>query len=93
VVEEQREGDDWVVRFELPGVDPDRDVVWILRAQHDPPAVDEDEIHARYKDRILEVRIPAPKDEKSEATQIPVDAAVAAEAAGAHRRGSGVASG
>src|SRR4029077_15265695 len=25
-VEEMRDGDDWVVRFELPGIDPERDV-------------------------------------------------------------------
>jgi HSP20 family protein len=104
-VEERRDGDDWVVRFEIPGIDPDRDVeltvldgVLHIRARREeraeqeeqgeyrsefrygsfvrnitlPPGVNEDDIKASYKDGILEIRIPASKDEKSEATRIPI---------------------
>jgi HSP20 family protein len=105
-MEETRDGDDWVVRFELPGIDPDRDVelsvmdgVLHIRARREehlerdeegvsrtefrygsfvrnmilPAGVNEDDIRASYKDGILEVRIPAPKDDKSEATRIPIN--------------------
>jgi HSP20 family protein len=103
-VEEMRDGDDWVVRFELPGIDPERDVELTVldgvlhirarredRAEHDndtgyrtefrygefvrnvmlPPGVSERDIHATYKDGILEIRIPAGK-EKPEPQKIPI---------------------
>jgi HSP20 family protein len=104
-VEERRDGDDWVVRFELPGIDPERDVeltaldgVLHITARREesteakdegayrsefrygsfvrnvvlPPSVDEDDIKASYKDGILEIRIPAGKEQKSAATRIPI---------------------
>jgi HSP20 family protein len=103
--EERREGDDLVVRFEMPGVDPDRDVeltvldgVLHIRAErHDeveqpddagyrsefrygsfvrnvilPPNVDEENIRARYKDGILEIRVPV-GTEKPEARRLAIE--------------------
>jgi HSP20 family protein len=104
-VEEKREGDDYVVRFEVPGIDPERDVELTVtggvlrisarreqRVERDeqgerrsefrygeftraiplPQGVDPDSITADYKDGILEVRVPLPQEEKSEAKRIPV---------------------
>jgi HSP20 family protein len=90
-VEEVREGDDLVVRAEMPGIDPDRDVEIEVR-DHDlrlraerreehttedagqkrsefrygsfsrtvplPVGATDQDVHATYKDGILEVRIP-----------------------------------
>jgi HSP20 family protein len=103
--EERREGDDIVVRFEAPGVDPEHDIeltvvdgVLHLRAERQerseqrddagyrtefrygsfvrdvalPPGTSEDDIHASYKDGILEVRVPAGKAKKPEAKRIRV---------------------
>jgi HSP20 family protein len=94
-VDEFREGDDLVIRAELAGIDPDKDVELtvadgMLRIQAErheeehheekgfrrrelrygtfsrslplPAGVKESDISATYKDGILEVRVPAPKE-------------------------------
>jgi HSP20 family protein len=105
-VEEFREGDELVVRAELPGVDPERDVeltvtngVLRIRAERQekseqkdkdwyrsefrygafvrdvplPDGISQDDIKANYKDGILEVRVPLPKQEKQEAKKVTVN--------------------
>jgi len=104
-VEEFRDGDTMVVRAELPGIDPDKDVeltvvdgVLHIRAHREekseekskhgyrsefrygsftrsfelPAGIDESEIKASYTDGVLEVRVPAPVEVKSEVTKVPV---------------------
>ncbi len=101
-VDEFREGDSLVVRAELPGIDPDKDVELTVsdgmlhivaerreQEHHErkgyrrremrygsfsrslplPSGVSESDITATYKDGILEVRIPAPKES---ATRVPI---------------------
>jgi HSP20 family protein len=103
-VEELRDGDTWVVRAEIPGIDPERDVelsvednVLQISARREersedqqdngyrtefrygtfvrsialPPGVRESDIKASYKNGILEVRIPAGK-EQHEPKKIPI---------------------
>jgi len=93
-VEEYIEGDTCVIRAELPGIDPEKDVeisvadgVLHLHAERQerteeerphgfrsefhygslarsirlPEGATEADVHASYKDGILEVRVPAPK--------------------------------
>jgi HSP20 family protein len=105
-VEEFREGDELVIRAELPGVDPERDVeltvtngVLRIRAERQekseqkdkdwyrsefrygafvrdvplPDGISQDDIKANYKDGILEVRVPLPKQEKQEAKKVTVN--------------------
>jgi HSP20 family protein len=94
-VEEYVEGDTCVIRAELPGIDPEKDVeisvadgVLHIRAEREerteeerphgfrsefhygslarsirlPEGASEADVHASYKDGILEVRVPAPKE-------------------------------
>ena len=105
-VEEFRDGDTFVIRAELPGIDPARDVELSVsdgvlrisarreeRKEHKgddgfrtefrygtfvrnvvlPPGVHEDDISASYKDGILEVRIPTPREEEPEPKKIPIN--------------------
>ena len=106
-VEESTEGDTFVVKAELPGIDPDKDVditvsggaLQIRAERHEeseetgktfhrkefrygsfartiplPDGVEDSDIQASYKDGILEVRVPIPKQEegKDSARTIPV---------------------
>lgn len=101
-VEEFRDGQDLVIRAELPGIDPDKDVelsvsdgmlhIHAERREEErkeqkgyyrrelrygslsrslalPTGVKETDISASYKDGILEIRIPTPKEST---TRIPV---------------------
>lgn len=94
-VEEYLDGDTCVIRAELPGIDPDKDVeisvadgVLHLRAEREehteerrpegyrsefhygslarsirlPEGATEADVSATYKDGILEIRVPAPKE-------------------------------
>jgi len=103
-VEEYMEGDDLVIRAEMPGIDPDKDVqvhvrnhMLELRAERReettkeekgtrrsefhygsfyravtlPPDASETDVHATYKDGILEVRVPCDR-KQAEATKVPV---------------------
>lgn len=105
-VEEFRDGDTLMVRAELPGIDPERDVELSVsdgvlrisarreeRKEHKgddgfrtefrygtfvrnvvlPPGVREDDIHASYKDGILEVAIPMPQEREPEPKKIPIN--------------------
>jgi HSP20 family protein len=107
-IEEFPDGDSYVVRSELPWIDPERDVelsvvngVLHITARREersekqengtyrsefrygtfqrsvplPDNVREDDIKASYKDGILEVRVPAAKDGKSEPKKIPISKA------------------
>jgi|SRR5579875_380967 len=102
-VDEFRENGNLVIRAELPGIDPDRDVQLTVSdgmlhieaerreeekteergyVRHElsygtfsrslplPAGVSESDIHASYKDGILEIRIPAPALES--AKKIPI---------------------
>ncbi|MGA8297337.1 MAG: Hsp20/alpha crystallin family protein, partial [Acidimicrobiales bacterium] len=102
-VDEFRKGDELVIRAELPGIDPERDVeltvaggalhIQAERREEEhteekgyrhremrygsfsrslplPSGVKESDIHASYKDGILEVRVPAPKET---ATRVPIE--------------------
>lgn len=105
-VEEYLDGDTCVIRAELPGIDPDKDVeisvsdgVLRLRAEREerteekrpegyrsefhygsmarnlrlPDGATEADVTATYKDGILEVRVPAPKEAAPVApTKIPI---------------------
>jgi HSP20 family protein len=106
-IEEFVEGDDLVIRAEMPGIDPDKDVqVHVrdhrleLRAERTeetksdekgehrsefrygsffrsvtlPPSATEADVHATYKDGILEVRVPC-DGKQADATKIPVQRA------------------
>jgi HSP20 family protein len=103
-VEEFADEEELVVRAELPGIDPDKDVqvhlrnhVLEIRAERKestehkdegavrseflygsffrriplPPSVQESDVHATYKDGILEVRMPL-DGKQAEATKIDV---------------------
>jgi HSP20 family protein len=101
--EEFMDGDQFVLRAELPGIDPDKDVEvtvtdGVLRIQAHrreehkdrhrseffygelartvtlPKGVDEGALTASYRDGILEVRVPLPKQDEATAagTKIPV---------------------
>jgi HSP20 family protein len=104
-VEEHTEGDELIVRAEMPGVDPDKDVqvhvrnhVLEIRAERTektqekeekgskrsefrygsfyravslPPDARESDVHATYKDGILEVRMPL-DGKQAEATKIEI---------------------
>ena len=94
-----------VVRAELPGIDPERDVdvsvsdgvlhISAKREEHKedkgknnyrsefrygqfsrdiglPRGMDKDAVKAEYKDGILEVRIPWPKEKEEASTKVPV---------------------
>ena len=109
-VDDLQEGDAHVIRAEIPGIDPERDVevtvengvlhIAAERRQEDtaegkdyhrrelrygslrrdlalPDGVTDADIKATYKDGILEVRVPLPKeaDIKSTATKVPVTTA------------------
>lgn len=107
-VEETHEDGVLVVRAELPGVDPDKDVEIQVtegtlhisakreeRAEHKEPGsfrsefrygqftrdiplpsgVDTDAVKAEYKDGILEVRVPAPREGATGATTVPISRA------------------
>lgn len=102
-VDELRDGDEIVIRADLAGIDPEKDVELTVsegmlhiqaerrEEQHHegkgyrrrelrygsfsrslplPPGVKESDITATYKDGILEVRIPAPKES---ATRVPIE--------------------
>jgi HSP20 family protein len=102
-VDELRDGDELVIRAELPGIDPDKDVeltvsegmlhIHAERREEEhtekkgyrrrelhygsfarslplPTGVKESDIHATYKDGILEVRVPAPKEST---TRVPIE--------------------
>jgi HSP20 family protein len=104
-VEESRDGDDLVVRAEMPGIDPDKDVevhvrdhMLELKAERRqqseteekgvrrtefrygsfyraiplPPEATEADVHAKYKDGILEVRVPCGRAQP-EPTKIAVE--------------------
>jgi HSP20 family protein len=105
-VEEYLDGDTCVIRAELPGIDPDKDVeisvadgVLHLRAEREeraeeerpegyrsefhygslarhlrlPEGATEADVSATYKDGILEVRVPAPKQvARASSTKIPI---------------------
>ncbi len=104
-VEEFHDGDTLVVRAELPGIDPDKDVEVTtsggfvkIRAHREektehaekkdyrsefrygeferdialPEGVDGTAVKATYKDGILEVRVPYPKDVVTPTKSIPV---------------------
>lgn len=104
-VEETHEDGVLVVRAELPGVDPDKDVEIQVtdstlhieakreeRSEHKdkgsyrsefhygrfardiplPRGVEKDAVKAEYKDGILEVRVPAPKEGEVGTTTVPV---------------------
>jgi len=71
-VEEFRENGSTVIRAELPGIDPDKDVDLTVsdgmrelrygsfaRTLPLPEGADESDVTASYKDGILEVRVPA----------------------------------
>lgn len=101
-VDEFRDGDEYVVRADLPGIDPDKDVELtvsdgLLNIQAErreeehkedrghrrreirygsfsrslplPGGVKESDISATYKDGILEIRIPTPKEST---TRVPI---------------------
>jgi len=101
-VDEFRDGENLVIRAELPGIDPDKDVeltvgegMLNIRAERReeehkeekghrrrelrygmfsrslplPSGVKESDITANYKDGILEIRVPAPKESS---TRIPI---------------------
>jgi HSP20 family protein len=103
-VEEFTEGDELVIRAEMPGIDPEKDVQVHLRnhrlelraerRQEEtseqkgvrrsefhygsfsrvitlPPDATESDVHATYKDGILEVRVPCDR-KQAEATKVPV---------------------
>lgn len=100
-VEEFVDSDELVVRAEMPGIDPDKDVqvhvrnhVLEIRAEREektedskrsefhygsfyraitlPPDVRESDVHATYKDGILEVRMPI-DGKQAEATKVEVE--------------------
>jgi HSP20 family protein len=104
-VEESRDGDSFVVRAELPGIDPERDVELSVsdgvlrisarreeRKEHKgddgfrtefrygtfvrnivlPSGVEEEDISASYKDGILEVRFPMPREREAAPKKIPI---------------------
>ena len=105
-VEELEEDGELVVRAEMPGIDPDKDVqvslrdhTLELRAQRSqketredkgmrrsefrygsfyraiplPPDAKESDVHATYKDGILELRVPLTKAAELPSKQIPVE--------------------
>jgi HSP20 family protein len=106
-LEEFLEGDTCVIRAELPGIDPDKDVeisvsdgVMHLSAQREehseeerpdgyrsefrygrlarsirlPQGAKEEDVTASYKDGILEVRVPAPREVAAPtSTKIPIE--------------------
>jgi HSP20 family protein len=104
-VEECTEGDELVIRAEMPGIDPEKDVQVHLRnhrleiraerKQQEtskekgvrrsefhygsfsrvvtlPPDATESDVHASYKDGILEVRVPRDR-KQADATKVPVE--------------------
>jgi HSP20 family protein len=101
-VDEFRDGEDYVIRAELPGIDPDKDVeltvsdgmlnIQAERREEEhkedkgyrrreirygsfsrslplPGGVKESDVSASYKDGILEIRIPTPKEST---TRVPI---------------------
>jgi HSP20 family protein len=104
-VEESREDGELVVRAELPGVDPEKDVevsvsdgVLHISAKREerketkgkrsyrsefrygqlsrdlmlPTEVDPGEVDAKYKDGILEIRVPCKDEEPVKSTKVPI---------------------
>ena len=104
-VEEYQDGDSLVVKAEVPGIDPEKDVdVSVLdnrlhiavhreeKSEHKsksgyrsefrygnfsrtvtlPSGVSQDDIHASYKDGVLEIRVPQPAEESQAARKIAV---------------------
>ena len=104
-VEEYRDGDELVIRAELPDVDPDHDVEITIsdgmlhieahreeRSEHKdkgsyrsefrygsfsrslplPAGTPDDAVKAGYHDGVLEIRVPAPPEVKTEVTVVPV---------------------
>lgn len=102
-VDEFREGDNLVIRAEMPGIDPDKDVELTVangtlhirgerreeELKHEkgyrrrelhygsfsrtlplPAGTKESDITASYKDGILEIRVPSPKES---ATRVPIE--------------------
>lgn len=105
-VEEYQDGDTMVVRAELPGVDPDKDVEITVagdmltinakreeRTEHEgwqryrsefrygsftrsfqlPEGTREKDIRASYRDGVLEIRIPAPRQSRPPARKIEIE--------------------
>lgn len=101
-IEEFSEDGDTVIRAELPGIDPDKDIdisldndVLLLKASREerseekqpagyrtefrygtlmrrlpvPDGISAADIHATYKDGILEIRVPTPSEPVAEAPQ------------------------
>ena len=104
-VEEKQEDDTWVIRAEMPGIDPDKDVeinmqdqVLHIRAERREEQTSEDQgihrsefrygsfyravplpadakegdVHASYKDGILEIRVPRAPAAVPTPTRIPI---------------------
>lgn len=104
-IEELRDGDELVIRAEMPGIDPDKDVeikvrdhLLEIRAERReeestegkgtrrsefrygsfyrvvplPADAKEGDVHATYKDGVLEVRVPCPPQTEQAPQRIPV---------------------
>ena len=105
-IEEKRDGDTLVIRAEMPGIDPDKDVeihvrdhmLEIRAERHEeqstdekgthrsefrygsffrtvplPPDAKEGDVHASYKDGVLEVRVPCAPASVPEPQRIAVE--------------------